>query len=47
VNRIKNPVPEAEQDFRAALRGLKKNLILVDEFIFNNKHLQYFKLAGG
>jgi hypothetical protein len=47
VNRIKNPAPEAEQDFRAALRGLKKNLILVDEFILNNKHLQYFKLAGG
>jgi hypothetical protein len=47
VNRIKNPVPEVELDFRAALRGLKKNLILVDEFIFNNKHLQYFKLAGG
>jgi hypothetical protein len=47
VNRIKNPVPEAEQDFRAALRGLKKNLILVDEFMLNNKHLQYFKPAGG
>lgn len=31
---IKNPVPEAEKDFRAALRGVKKNLILMDEFVF-------------
>jgi len=31
---LKNPVPEAQKDFRAALRGVKKNLILMDEFVF-------------
>jgi hypothetical protein len=31
---IKNPAPEAEADFRAALRAAKKNLILMDEFGF-------------
>ncbi len=34
VAAIKNPVPEAERDFRAALRATKKNLILMDEFVF-------------
>lgn len=29
-----NPAPEAEADYRAALRALKKNLILMDEFVF-------------
>jgi hypothetical protein len=46
VERIKNPVPEAEPDFRAALRGTKKNLILVDEFILGNKYLQYHQSGG-
>jgi len=32
VEAIKNPAPEAEADFRAALRATKKNLILMDEF---------------
>jgi len=39
VSRIKNPVPEAEQDFRATLRATKKNLILVDEFLLGNKYM--------
>jgi hypothetical protein len=43
ISRIKNPDPEAEKDFRAALRATKKNLILVDEFLLGNAHLQYFK----
>ena len=30
--KIKNPAPKAEQDFRATLRGVKKNLILMQEF---------------
>jgi hypothetical protein len=34
VEAIKNPAPEAESDFRAALRATKKNLILMDEFGF-------------
>lgn len=46
VEKIKNPVPEAEPDFKAALRGTKKNLILVDEFILGNKYLQYRKAGG-
>lgn len=35
IGEIKNPAPEAETDFRAALRALKKNLILMDEFVFS------------
>jgi hypothetical protein len=46
VERIKSPMPEAEPDFKAALRGTKKNLILVDEFILGNKYLQYHKAGG-
>jgi len=34
VEAIRNPAPEAEADFRAALRATKKNLILMDEFVF-------------
>ena len=34
VEAIKNPAPEAEADFRASLRATKKNLILMDEFIY-------------
>jgi hypothetical protein len=30
---IANPAPQAEADFRAILRGAKKNLILMDEFV--------------
>jgi hypothetical protein len=43
VARIQNPAPEAESDFRAALRAAKKNLILVDEFLLGNRHLEYFQ----
>ena len=35
VAAIKNPAPSEERDFRAALRGVKKNLILMDEFVFH------------
>ncbi len=37
---IKNPAPEAEADFRAALRATKKNLILMDEFVFSAQSTQ-------
>jgi hypothetical protein len=37
VAAIKNPAPEAENDFRAALRATKKNLILLDEFVFEGQ----------
>jgi hypothetical protein len=43
VSRIKNPDPAFEQDFRAALRATKKNLILADEFLLGNPHLKFFK----
>jgi hypothetical protein len=46
VEKIRNPAPEAEPDFKAALRGTKKNLILVDEFILGNKYLQYHQKGG-
>jgi len=40
VAAIKNPAPQAEGDFKAALRGTKKNLILCDEFLLGNKYLK-------
>jgi hypothetical protein len=46
VAAIRNPSPGAEADFRAALRGTKKNLILLDEFAFGNIHLQYLRGSG-
>jgi hypothetical protein len=46
VSRILNPVPEAESDFRAALRATKKNLIIADEFLLGNRHLSHFKAKG-
>jgi len=42
VGRIRNPAPGSEADFRAVLRAVKKNLILVDEFLLANRHLSYF-----
>lgn len=32
---FRNPAPEAAIDYRAALRALKKNLVLMDEFVFS------------
>ncbi|MCX5811826.1 MAG: hypothetical protein NT178_04695 [Proteobacteria bacterium] len=40
VDAIKNPAPEAEADFRAALRATKKNLILMDEFVLSAQPVQ-------
>lgn len=37
VGDIGNPAPEAEVDFRAAMRALKKNLILMDEFVYSRQ----------
>ncbi len=37
VTAVRNPAPEAEFDFRAALRATKKNLILMDEFVYGNR----------
>jgi hypothetical protein len=35
---IKNPAPEMETDFYGILRGLKKNLVLMHEFVFAMEH---------
>jgi len=35
LQNIKNPAPEAVDDFKATLRGVKKNLILMDVFKFS------------
>jgi hypothetical protein len=40
VSRIKNPAPQAEADYRSALRATKKNLILCDEFLLGNRYLK-------
>jgi hypothetical protein len=47
ISAITNPAPDSAGDFSAMLRAVKKNLILVDEFLLENRHLQYFKPAGG
>jgi hypothetical protein len=46
ISLIKNPAPDAERDFRASLRAVKKNLILVDEFLLGNSHLKFFRPSG-
>jgi hypothetical protein len=46
ISAIKNPAPDSADDFAAIMRAVKKNLILVDEFLLDNKHLHYFKSAG-
>jgi hypothetical protein len=37
---VKNPAPAAEGDFKAALRGAKKNLILCDLFLMGGKYVK-------
>jgi len=45
VSGIKNPAPEAENDFKYIMRGAKKNLILVSEFIPMSRELSLKKGA--
>ncbi len=42
VAEIKNPAPHAEADFRAALRATKKNLILMEEFVYLTQPMSAF-----
>ena len=35
--RVRNPAPELETDFYGVLRALKKNLVLMDEIVYNGK----------
>jgi hypothetical protein len=37
IAQISNPVPERERDFHGVLRGLKKNLVLMDAFVFSEE----------
>jgi hypothetical protein len=37
---VKNPAPSAEDDFKAALRGAKKNLILCDVFLYGGANIK-------
>lgn len=37
IAEIANPAPEMETDFYGVLRGLKKNLVFMDEFFFSKK----------
>ncbi|MBN2455771.1 MAG: hypothetical protein JXB29_04405 [Sedimentisphaerales bacterium] len=39
---IKDPSQDSAADYLATLRGIKKNLILYDEFKLNNKYDKYF-----
>lgn len=39
AKRIKDPSQKSADDFKATLRGIKKNLILLDEFKLENKHM--------
>jgi hypothetical protein len=41
---IKDPSEDNTDDFLATLRGIKKNLILQDEFKLNNKYDKYFNV---
>jgi hypothetical protein len=43
VEGIKNPAPEVETDFKAAMRATKKNLILMDEFVFSTQNQEGLK----
>ena len=38
LDEIKDPTEKSAEDFRATLRGMKKNLILLDEFMLDNKY---------
>jgi protein-tyrosine-phosphatase len=40
--KIKDPGENSQEDYLATLRGIKKNLILTDEFKLNNKYDKYF-----
>ena len=47
VGRIANPVKGAEgqEDFHAAVRGVRKDLILLDLFVYERRHEPFFERA--
>ncbi|MCX5679813.1 MAG: hypothetical protein NTZ95_04060 [Candidatus Omnitrophica bacterium] len=40
---IKDPSQKSQEDFKATIRGTKKNLILLDTFLLNKKHEGSYK----
>jgi hypothetical protein len=42
LKKIKDPSEKNHEDYLAALRGIKKNLILHDEFMLKNKYDEFF-----
>lgn len=46
VSAIKDPTDKQREDFSATMRGIKKNLILLDEFMLNNAHEKSYKRSG-
>lgn len=47
IAKINNPSKNSHEDFLATLRGIKKNLILFDEFILNNRYDKYYYTDRG
>ncbi len=48
VSQIKDPTEKSSADFKATIRGLTKNLILLDMFMFENKqHEAFIKASKG
>jgi len=47
IAQIKSPIPEgqASRDYTAALRGVRKDLILLDIFVYNLKNEPFYKKA--
>jgi hypothetical protein len=43
VGAIKDPTEKNHEDFSATMRGLKKNLILLDKFMLNDKYEESYK----
>jgi hypothetical protein len=43
VAAIKDPTEKNYEDFKATIRGTKKNLILLDVFLLNKKHEESYK----
>ncbi|MDD4870702.1 MAG: hypothetical protein PHR77_09080 [Kiritimatiellae bacterium] len=47
IAQIKSPIPEgqASADYAAALRGVRKDLILIDIFVYNRKNEPFYRKA--
>lgn len=43
---IKDPTEKNHEDFKATIRGTKKNLILLDTFLLDNKHEGSYRKGG-